>query len=129
MNDIKKNPIYLSGVSAMEKHLGSTLAHQQIEQFSKISPLLCESLVMTFYLFYGHANRISVDEKTQELCVISILTSTGNIPELKTHMEAALRCGASRREVIDAIVLTIPYSGFPRVLTIIQAYPEFFSIE
>ncbi len=36
-----------------------------------------------------------------------------SLPQLKLHVQAALRCGATREEVIEIITQMIAYCGFP----------------
>jgi len=55
-----------------------------------------------------------IDLKTRELCTVAALTVQGfSLPELKLHINAALRCGASRDEVVEIITQMIAYCGFP----------------
>jgi alkylhydroperoxidase/carboxymuconolactone decarboxylase family protein YurZ len=55
-----------------------------------------------------------LDLKTLELCTVAALTVQGfSLPELKLHIDAALRSGASREEVIEVITQMIAYVGFP----------------
>ncbi|HWH94261.1 MAG TPA: carboxymuconolactone decarboxylase family protein, partial [Baekduia sp.] len=55
-----------------------------------------------------------LDLKTRELCTVAALTVQGfSLPELKLHIDAALRTGASREEVIEVITQMIAYAGFP----------------
>jgi 4-carboxymuconolactone decarboxylase len=55
-----------------------------------------------------------LDLKTLELCTVAALTVQGfSLPELKLHIDAALRSGASREEVIEVIIQMIAYVGFP----------------
>ena len=119
----KKDGLYPKGIEAMRKHLGDALTEEQIERFSKVSPTLAEALAVNFGLFYTPENCV-LDQKTKELCVVSVLTSKGNMPQLKTHIQGALRCGATKEEVIEAVVQTIPYSGFPFVLTAVEILQE-----
>ena len=45
---------------------------------------------------------------------MAALTVQGfSLPELKLHIDAALRSGASREEVIEVITQMIAYAGFP----------------
>lgn len=111
--DITENALYKKGLQHMAKHLGTTLTNHQVDTFSKINKTLKDSLVLTFGLFYDPKTQ-HLSEKEKELCVVAVLTASGNIPELKTHFQAAIRCGASQDEAIEAIVQTIPYTGFPQ---------------
>jgi alkylhydroperoxidase/carboxymuconolactone decarboxylase family protein YurZ len=51
-----------------------------------------------------------LDLKTLELCTVAALTVQGfSLPELKLHIDAALRSGASREEVIEVITQMMAY--------------------
>ena len=70
-----------------------------------------------------------VDIKTRELCTVAALTVQGfSLVELKLHIKAALRCGASRGEVAEIITQMIAYCGFPAatnaLMTMKEAYDE-----
>lgn len=60
--------------------------------------------------------RGGLDLKTRELLACAMLVAQGNPPELTTHLRGALRAGASEQEVREALLLAVPYLGFPRVL-------------
>ena len=45
---------------------------------------------------------------------MAALTVQGfSLPQLKLHIDAALRSGASREEVVEVITQMIAYAGFP----------------
>ncbi len=55
-----------------------------------------------------------MDAKTRELCTVAALTVQGfALPQLKIHVEAARRCGASCEEIVEVITQMIAYGGFP----------------
>ncbi|WP_102126155.1 carboxymuconolactone decarboxylase family protein [Deinococcus planocerae] len=60
--------------------------------------------------------RPGLDLKTKELVACALLVSLGSPTELRTHLRGALRAGASEREVREALLLCVPYLGFPRVV-------------
>lgn len=61
--------------------------------------------------------RPGLDMKTRELVTVAALTAMGTAaPQLKVHMQASLRVGASRREIIETVMRMIPYAGFPAAL-------------
>ncbi|MFC4636907.1 carboxymuconolactone decarboxylase family protein [Deinococcus hohokamensis] len=57
-----------------------------------------------------------LDLKTKELMACALLVSLGSPPELRTHLRGALNAGASEAEVRTALLLCVPYLGFPRVV-------------
>ncbi|WP_034383800.1 carboxymuconolactone decarboxylase family protein [Deinococcus sp. YIM 77859] len=60
--------------------------------------------------------RPGLDLKTKELIACALLVSLGSPEELRTHLRGALRAGATEQEVREALLLCVPYLGFPRVV-------------
>jgi 4-carboxymuconolactone decarboxylase len=51
--------------------------------------------------------------KTRELATVAVLTTMGTAaPQLKVFMQAALRVGADRREIIETVMQMIPMLAF-----------------
>lgn len=113
---MKKTKLDRTGLEIMYAHLGKQVTLKQLDELNDISPILMEALVSTFAVFYNPKTCV-LDQKTKELCVVSMLTLQGSsLPELETHVHAALRVGASIAEITEAIVQVVPYGGFPCVL-------------
>jgi len=71
--------------------------------------------------------RSVLDLKTRELCTVAALTVQGfALPQLKLHIKAALRCGASREEVVETITQMIAYCGFPAATNALLTAKELF---
>lgn len=80
------------------------------------------------FVFGEVYSRPGLDLKTKELTTIAILTVQGNCPtQLKVHIHAALNLGATREEVIETIVHTILYAGFPVALNALVVAKEVFA--
>ena len=61
-----------------------------------------------------------LDLRQRQLVTISALATLGGAePQLEVHINAALNVGLTAREVVEAILHCIPYTGFPRVLNAI----------
>ncbi|CAM4411458.1 carboxymuconolactone decarboxylase family protein [Deinococcus marmoris] len=58
----------------------------------------------------------ALDLKTQELIACALLVSLGSPPELRTHLRGAMNAGATEAEVRGALMLCVPYLGFPRTV-------------
>ena len=61
-------------------------------------------------------DRPGLDLKTKELLACALLTSLGSPPELRTHLRGAMNAGATEQEVREALLLCVPYLGFPRTV-------------
>ena len=107
----EQDPRYQHGMEELRKHLGP-MADSYIERIKEVSP---EFAWVNVEFPYGELySRSVVDAKTRELCTVAALTVMGfALPQLKVHVGAALRCGASRDEVTEIITQMIAYCGFP----------------
>lgn len=70
--------------------------------------------------------RPEVDLKTRKLCTVAALTSIGTIPQLKSHIQAALNVGNSPVEIVEIIMQMSAYAGFPKSINGIMAAKEVF---
>ena len=70
---------------------------------------------------YGEIyQRLVLDLRQRQLVTISALTALGGVdPQFEVHINAGLNVGLKPREVVEAILHCIPYTGFPRVLNAI----------
>lgn len=68
------------------------------------------------YVYGGVYDRKVIDQKTRELCAVAACVCMNALPQLETHMKAAIRCGATKREVIEVIIQMTVYCGFPYFL-------------
>jgi len=60
--------------------------------------------------------RPGLDLKTKELIACALLVSLGSPPELRTHLRGALNAGATEAELRGALMMCVPYLGFPRTV-------------
>lgn len=114
------------GIELMRKHLGPA-ADKYVEAICEVVPLFAKVNV-EFALgdLYGDENSV-LDQKTRELATIAALMVQGfSIPQLKVHVDAALRCGASKEEIVEIITQMIAYCGFPATTNAIMAAKEVF---
>jgi 4-carboxymuconolactone decarboxylase len=58
-------------------------------------------------------SRSHLDLKTRELIVLGVATALDKPNEVELHARAALRRGATRKEIVETIVQVAPYAGFP----------------
>ena len=102
---------YQRGMAELHKQLGP-MADAYIARIKKVAPEF--AWVNVTFPFGELYTRDAVDLKTRELCTVAALTVQGfSLPELKIHISAALRSGASRAEVVEIITQMIAYCGFP----------------
>ena len=102
---------YQRGMNEIRKQLGP-MADSYIEKIKALAPEF--AWVNVTFPFGELYTRDVLDLKTRELCTVAALTVQGfSLPELKLHIDAALRCGVSREEVVEVITQMIAYAGFP----------------
>jgi 4-carboxymuconolactone decarboxylase len=102
---------YQRGMNEIRKQLGP-MADSYIQRIKALSPEF--AWVNVTFPFGELYTRDVIDLKTRELCTVAALTVQGSsLPQLKLHVDAALRCGASRDEVVEVITQMIAYGGFP----------------
>jgi 4-carboxymuconolactone decarboxylase len=64
----------------------------------------------------------------RELCVVAMLTAMGTAsPQLKVHVHAALHVGCDPHEVVEAVMQTAVYAGFPAALNGLGTVREVFT--
>ena len=62
-------------------------------------------------------SRGALDLRTREIAAIAMLAALGRIPQLRIHVAAALRVGCTCEEVVEVLMQTAIYAGFPPALT------------
>ena len=58
-----------------------------------------------------------IDQKTKQLIYIAMKASMGDEMAVKAHVPMAKTAGATREEVVDAILMTLTVSGIRGVVT------------
>lgn len=119
------NELYRKGMEEMRKHLGPEADHY-VENIREISPEFAK--VNVEFPFGELYTRDILDDKTRELCTVAALTVQGfAMPQLKIHVNAALNCGASRKEIVEVITQMIAYCGFPGATNALLATKDVFA--
>ena len=79
---------------------------------------------------YGYGElwfRPGLDRRQRMLCAVASFTVLGLESQVKKFGQSALSVGLSREEVIEAVIQTAPYGGFPRALNALGALSDVFS--
>ncbi|MFH5181240.1 carboxymuconolactone decarboxylase family protein [Paenibacillus sp. TAB 01] len=96
-----------------------------IESLADIAPDLGKYVVE--FAFGDIYSREGLDFKQRQLVTLASLTTQGGCePQLQVHLHASLNVGLSPREIIEAIMQCVPYTGFPRVLNAVFAAKRVF---
>jgi 4-carboxymuconolactone decarboxylase len=89
-----------------------------IESLRDVAPDLGRYVVE--FAFGEIYQRPVLDLRQRQLVTISALTTLGGAePQLEVHINAGLNVGLTAREIVEAIMHCVPYTGFPRVLNAI----------
>lgn len=58
-----------------------------------------------------------LDEKIKQLIYIAMKAAQGDETAVKFHVQTAIKLGATKREIVDAILITLTVSGIKGVVT------------
>ena len=61
-------------------------------------------------------SRGALDLRTRELAAIAVLAALGRMPQLRGHVSAALHVGGTCEEIVEILMQTAIYAGFPPAL-------------
>jgi len=79
------------------------------------------------FLFGDVYNLETLDARGREIAIIASLVTMGNAnTPLKIHIHGALNIGCSKREIIEIIIQTAVYAGFPAGVNALRAAREVF---
>lgn len=79
-------------------------------------------------LIYGEiAERGALSDTQRALVTLVVLTSGQMLEDLKTHVDAALRVGATPVEIKEAMYQCAPYIGFPKTAAALKLVNEVFA--
>ena len=99
-----------------------------VRSFDDIAPDLGRMIVEHSY---GDVfSREGIDLKTRELSACAALAAVGSATTetpLRVHINAALKVGASRGEIVETLINLIPYSGYPATQRAIRIAAEEFA--
>ena len=80
------------------------------------------------FLFGDIYNLETLDARSREIAIIASLVTLGNAnTPLKIHIRGALNIGCSKQEIIEIIIQTAVYAGFPAGVNALMAAKEVFN--
>jgi 4-carboxymuconolactone decarboxylase len=104
---------YRRGVEILQQLSGNS-AEKITSRVAEIAPDFAR---MTIEFPFGDLySRDVLDLRTREVAALAALAALGRIPQLRVHVEAALNLGCSREEVVEILMQTAIYAGFPPAL-------------
>lgn len=106
---------YLRGIEIAER-----LASEKLEEFttSRVAELAPDFARMAIEFPLGDLySRDGLDLRSREIAAISSLATLGNAgPQLRIHIRAATTVGVTKSEIIEILMQTAVYAGFPAAL-------------
>lgn len=99
------------GLAMLERMLGEERAHATREAWLALAPDF-ERYVVDF-LSGEIWSRPGLELRIKSLCTITALAALGRPQGLELNIRMALRNGATREEIIEALLHIAPYAGFP----------------
>ena len=106
---------YLRGLEIAEQ-----LAAEKLEEFltSRVAELAPDFARMAIEFPLGDIySRPTLDLRSREIVAISSLASIGDMgPQLRNHIRAAIQIGLTKVEIIEILMQTAIYAGFPAAL-------------
>jgi 4-carboxymuconolactone decarboxylase len=109
------NDRYLRGVEVIHQ-----LSSESLEQFltSRVAEIAPDFARMAIEFSFGDIYaRDTLDLETREIAAISALSSLGHAgPQLRMHVAAALKLGISKGAIVEILMQSAIYGGFPAAL-------------
>lgn len=111
---------YIRGIEIAER-----LAPEKLDEFasSRVAELAPDFARMAIEFPLGDLYaRDSLDLRSREIVALASLATLGHAsPQLRIHIRAAARVGLSREEIIEILMQTAIYAGFPSALNAIAS--------
>ncbi len=119
---------YRRGIEIAER-----LAAEKLEEFttSRVAELAPDFARMAIEFPLGDLYaRDGLNLRSREIVAISSLATLGNAsPQLRIHIRAATRIGVSKAEIIEILMQTAVYAGFPAALNALASCHDLLSDE
>lgn len=80
--------------------------------------------ILQNFMFGEAFHQGEMEDKKREMLTLVALTVNQMLPQLKSHVMAALRIGVTQAEIKETLYQCAPYIGFPKVLNAVQAANE-----
>lgn len=99
------------GLAMLEQMLGPGRAKEVREKWAALAPDF-ERYVIEF--LSGEVwSRPGLERRVKSLCTITALAALGRTQGLELNIRMALNNGATREDIVEALLHIAPYAGFP----------------
>jgi len=112
----------LKNLAAIDGEAGQRV----VDSLKDIAPDFARYLVE--FPFGDIYDRPGLDLKSREIATVAALAALGNAgPQLEVHINGALNVGCSRSEIVEVLMQTAVYAGFPAALNGLFAAQQVFA--
>lgn len=94
-----------------------------VEEFDELDEEWTEGWLT--WIYDQQYNRDVLDAKTRILPIVGYCVILDDQGQLPNHMRAALRAGATPREILEIILQSAIYAGMPRMVRAMRTYRAF----
>jgi len=107
---IRNDAEYERGLELLRRLHGGAAGEQLVSSLQEICP---DFATMTIeWALAGIMGRPGLDLLTREFLLIGACVTLGHaVPQLKAHIEAALKLGASKAQIVEVILQMLFYAG------------------
>lgn len=105
-----KSATYQKGLALLNQLHGGQAGEQMVNNLKDVCP---DFVNMTIeWAMQGIMARPGLDLLTREYLLIASCTTLGHtVPQLKAHIDAALKLGASKQQIVEVILQMTFYAG------------------
>jgi 4-carboxymuconolactone decarboxylase len=120
-----KSENYQKGMALLEQLHGGHAGEQMVKELEDICPDLVDMTVE--WAMAGIMGRPGLDLLTREFLIIASCVTMGNAtPQLKAHIDSALKLGATREQIVEVILTMLFYAGGALTSNAMRAAKEVF---
>lgn len=123
---MKQGTNYEKGLVLLETLHGGHVGEQMVKELGDVCP---DFVDMTLeWSLAGIMGRPGLDLKTRELLLVASCVTLGGhaTPQLHAHIDAALKMGATKEEVVETILQMLFYAGGVNVSNAFRIAKEVF---
>jgi 4-carboxymuconolactone decarboxylase len=103
------------------------VADATVRAMRDIAPEMGEFIVS--FAFGDIYSRSDLDIKTRQICTMAMLAALGaqTAPQLKPHIQGALNVGWTKEEIVEVLMQTAVYAGFPAAISALSVAKKVFA--
>src|SRR4051812_30987792 len=120
-----KSETYEKGLALLNQLHGGQTGEQMVNAMKDICP---DFATMTIeWAMAGIMARPGLDLRTRELILVASCATLGHVtPQLRAHIDAAMKLGASKQEIVETLLQLMFYAGGAAVANALMVAGEVF---